>query len=169
MNIENINIDNQKSLLSRRWKLNDFDERNAIHTIHQMRMRRAPAIITGHDMHDYVYHKRAGIEMESPRVTPRYSHYIDEEQYATERVVYEPSPSPYHSHMHDRSPTYRHYIRRVSEPISPREVDYVLSPKGRPHHLSPPSIHEHRILKPSSYRVNEWGNTPAPRRHVYEY
>ena len=31
MNIENINIDNKKSLLSRRWKLCDFDERNAIY------------------------------------------------------------------------------------------------------------------------------------------
>ncbi len=31
MSIEITNIDNKKSLLSRRWKLNDFDERNAIY------------------------------------------------------------------------------------------------------------------------------------------
>ena len=31
MSIEIINIDNKKSLLSRRWKLYDFDERNAIY------------------------------------------------------------------------------------------------------------------------------------------
>ena len=31
MSIEIINIDNKKSLLSRRWKLCDFDERNAIY------------------------------------------------------------------------------------------------------------------------------------------
>ena len=31
MSIENINIDNKKSLLSRRWKLCEFDERNVIY------------------------------------------------------------------------------------------------------------------------------------------
>ena len=31
MSIEIINIDNKKSLLSRRWKLHDFDERNVIY------------------------------------------------------------------------------------------------------------------------------------------
>ena len=31
MSIEIINIDNKKSLLSRRWKLCDFDERNVIY------------------------------------------------------------------------------------------------------------------------------------------
>ena len=31
MSIEIINIDNKKSLLSRRWKLYDFDERNTIY------------------------------------------------------------------------------------------------------------------------------------------
>ena len=31
MSIEITNIDNNKSLLSRRWKLCDFDERNAIY------------------------------------------------------------------------------------------------------------------------------------------
>ena len=31
MSIENLNIDNRKSLLSRRWKLNEFDERNVIY------------------------------------------------------------------------------------------------------------------------------------------
>ena len=31
MSIEIINIDNKKSLLSRRWKLSDFDERNVIY------------------------------------------------------------------------------------------------------------------------------------------
>ncbi len=31
MNIENINLENKKSLLSRRWKLNEFDERNVLY------------------------------------------------------------------------------------------------------------------------------------------
>ncbi len=31
MSIENLNIDNRKSLLSRRWKLSDFDERNVLY------------------------------------------------------------------------------------------------------------------------------------------
>ena len=31
MSIENLNIDNRKSLLSRRWKINEFDERNVIY------------------------------------------------------------------------------------------------------------------------------------------
>jgi len=31
LSIETINIDSQKSLLSRRWKLRDFDERDVIY------------------------------------------------------------------------------------------------------------------------------------------
>ena len=31
MNIDNLNFDNQKSLLGRRWKLKDFEERNVIY------------------------------------------------------------------------------------------------------------------------------------------
>ena len=39
MSIEIINIDNKKSLLSRRWKFHDFDERNVIYFSQQYNLK----------------------------------------------------------------------------------------------------------------------------------
>ena len=59
MSIENLNIDNRKSLLSRRWKLNDFDERNVIYFSQKYNLKYTPTYVLVDSTGEKIY-KRVG-------------------------------------------------------------------------------------------------------------